>query len=104
MSDWQTLSDRFLTARDKVAAHILTWPDFDVLPPIEWQNALEPLADALAEAKEALLLTPAPSLVALAEKLDIMAEQQIADGWYKAVEAIDLAANDAARLVHGGAA
>ena len=43
MSDWQTLLDSFNDARDAVAAHVLTWPDFDVLPPIEWQNALEPL-------------------------------------------------------------
>lgn len=98
MAAFQTLLESYQAAKADFAQYVATWPDLETLPPMEWQEGLEPLADASSAAMEALLLTPAPTIAALAEKLAIMAQEEIAKGWYRASEVIELAAKDADRL------
>lgn len=104
MADFATLLASYQAAKAKIDSYVSVWTDTDNLPPPEWQDGLEPLADAFSEAMAALLLAPAPTIGALSTKLAIMAQEEIAKGWYQACEAIELAAKDAERLNQAGAA
>lgn len=98
MSNFATLLASYQAAKAKIDDYVSVWTDTETLPPMEWQEGLEPLADAFSEAMAALLLAPAPTFGALSAKLAIMAQEEIAKGWYRACEAIELAAKDADRL------
>lgn len=98
MSDFAPLLASYQAAKAKIDDYVSVWTDTETLPPMDWQEGLEPLADAFSEAMAALLLAPAPTIGALSAKLAIMAQEEIAKGWYRACEAIELAASDAARL------
>ena len=97
MADWQALVKTYRIAKARLELHTAEWPEGE-FPPADWQDKLERLAQASSTAMNALLLTPAPSYFALAEKLAIIADEDLADGWHLAREIISLAALDARRL------
>lgn len=98
MADWQTLLKSFNLANARCALHTAEWPEGEN-PPMEWQDELERLSEDYCIALKALLLSPAPSFTALAEKLKVIADEEIAYSWYLRQEAITLAALDAKRLL-----
>lgn len=61
-------------------------------------SVTEPLNIAARDTLDAFLLTPAPTINALAWKLRVFRDEDIADGWHLANEIVDCLYRDAERL------
>jgi hypothetical protein len=64
-----------------------------------YEDELAKLASDHAEALDALMILPAPSLAALGQKLRIFARHNIASGWWRGEEIAAILACDANRLL-----
>ena len=64
-----------------------------------YEDELGKLASDHAEALDALMILPAPSLAALGKKLRIFARHNLASGWWRGEEIAAILACDANRLL-----
>ena len=95
---WERAEQRHRLAK---AAEELFYASDDDLP---YDDAYEAKTSQLCnERNDALvemLMTPAPDLYALADKLRVALTERIDDGWYRGHEALSMLACDATRLIN----
>lgn len=91
-------SDRFYDAnvRPAVASHNAGSGSFDAV--VEQEEAWSPYNSAHADAINALILTPAPSLEAVTHKLRLGIEHWVFDGSSQSLEMVSVIADDIDRL------
>jgi len=101
-AEWQRLRRNYGTAKAALDGHTepkgyaCGWPENDA-----HEAETDRLANAQADAFDALMLHPAPDHAALAYKLAVHSSFLQGDNWHKGAEIAEQLADDAARLQKG---